>query len=251
MRVSDGSVLQLIRLWLSAVVVEPGEAGGPPKATRQNQGVPQGGVISPLRANLYLHWFDVKFHRAEGPYRWANARRVRYADDLVIMARYIGPCIREFAESTLEGWMGLTINQGKTRTIRVTDPGSILDFPGFTFRHDRNLYGRAHWYLNICPSREALTKEREVIRQLTGRRNCFKLIRLLIDQLNLQTAGWKNYFDKGYPRQVLKLVDRIVYERLVRHLKRRSQRACRRPEGTTWAQYLHHLGWMTAVSIAG
>jgi len=85
-RVADRSVLHLIRRWLSAVVVEAGEGPDePPKYRRPKQGTPQGGVISPLLANLYLHWFDYKFHRADGPYHWANARLVRYADDFVIL----------------------------------------------------------------------------------------------------------------------------------------------------------------------
>ncbi|HYE77698.1 MAG TPA: reverse transcriptase domain-containing protein, partial [bacterium] len=86
-RVTDRSVLGLVRMWLNAPVEERGEDGRP-KVGRPKQGTPQGGVISPLLANLYLHWFDVVFHR-NGPGRWAKARLVRYADDFVIMARYI------------------------------------------------------------------------------------------------------------------------------------------------------------------
>ncbi len=98
-RITDGSVLKLIRMWLKAVIVEEGEKpGDPPKVTRSKQGTPQGGVISPLLANLYLHWFDKLFHRSDGPHRWANARLIRYADDFVIMARYIGPQIKQFVE---------------------------------------------------------------------------------------------------------------------------------------------------------
>jgi RNA-directed DNA polymerase len=63
------------------VVEEAKKKGGPPKGSRPRQGTPQGGVISPLLANLYLHWFDKKFHSEDGPFRWANARMVRYADD--------------------------------------------------------------------------------------------------------------------------------------------------------------------------
>ena len=86
----DGSVLKLIRMWLKAVIMEPGKGpDDPPKCSRSKQGTPQGGVISPLLANLYLHWFDRMFHRCDGPYQWANARLVRYADDFVIMARYV------------------------------------------------------------------------------------------------------------------------------------------------------------------
>ena len=91
MRVADRSVLRLIRMWLEAVVVEDGDGpNDPPKVSRPDQGTPQGGVVSPLLANLYLHWFDKEFHRHDGPYHWANARMVRYADDFVIMATVRG-----------------------------------------------------------------------------------------------------------------------------------------------------------------
>lgn len=67
-RVADRSVLSLVRMWLNAVVVEPGKGpGDPPKVSRPKQGTPQGGVISPLLANLFLHWFDKKFHEPDGP----------------------------------------------------------------------------------------------------------------------------------------------------------------------------------------
>jgi RNA-directed DNA polymerase len=78
MRIADRSVLTLIRQWLEAAVVEPPEeSGGPPRISRQKQGTPQGGVISPLLANLYLHWFDKVFHRVDGPAHWARAKLVR------------------------------------------------------------------------------------------------------------------------------------------------------------------------------
>ena len=78
--------------------MEPGEGGANRrKWSRPRQGTPQGGVISPLLANLYLHWFDKLFHRADGPAQWAKARLVRYADDFVVLARYQGP--------RLTGWI--------------------------------------------------------------------------------------------------------------------------------------------------
>ena len=82
MRIADRSVLKMIRMWLEAPVVEASDTpGGTPKISRSKKGTPQGGVISPLLANLYLHWFDKVFHRAEGPAPWAGAKMVRYADD--------------------------------------------------------------------------------------------------------------------------------------------------------------------------
>jgi RNA-directed DNA polymerase len=117
-RIVDSSVLKLIRMWLRAVVVEPGDKpGDPPKVSRSKQGTPQGGVISPLLANLYLHWFDKLFHRGDGPYRWADARLIRYADDFVILAKYVGPRITTFVEQTLQGRFGLTVNRA-TRPAR-------------------------------------------------------------------------------------------------------------------------------------
>jgi len=130
-RVVDRSVLGLIRMWLEAVVIEPGKApDDPPKASRSTKGTPQGGVISPLLANLYLHWFDKEFHSVRGPSKWANARVVRYADDFVIMARFISPRIRNFVESLLEGRFGLRINREKTRVVKLhrDDTGESLDF---------------------------------------------------------------------------------------------------------------------------
>ncbi len=139
-RVADRSVLTLIRMWLKAIVVEDDDAGGKGgrKVSRPKQGTPQGGVISPLLANLYLSrapGFDKMFHRSDGPFRWANARMVRYADDFVILAKFVGWRIEGFVSSVLEGRMKLTINRSKTRTVKLSDPGESLDFLGYTFRY--------------------------------------------------------------------------------------------------------------------
>jgi RNA-directed DNA polymerase len=110
MRVVDRSVLKLIGMWLKAPVVEgcQGRSGGGGEMGRANrQGTPQGGVISPLLSNLYLHWFDKVFHRPSGPAYWAKAKLVRYADDFVVLARYQGERLSGWIESKLEGWMGL------------------------------------------------------------------------------------------------------------------------------------------------
>ena len=115
MRITDRSVLKLIRMWLKAPVVEPDEKGGL-KVTRNKAGTPQGGLISPLLANIYLHWFDKVFNSQSGPANWANARIIRYADDLVIMARYQGDRLRRFTESKIESWLGLKIKSGQDQS---------------------------------------------------------------------------------------------------------------------------------------
>jgi RNA-directed DNA polymerase len=91
-------------------------------------------VISPLLANVYLHWFEKACHGSGGPSEWAGARMVRYADDFVVLARHMGTRLTEWIESQLEGRYRLTINRTKTRVIDLHQPGERLDFPGFTLR---------------------------------------------------------------------------------------------------------------------
>lgn len=120
-------------MWLETPVVEKGEDGKPDTWSRtQGKGTPQGGVISPLLSNLYLHWFDKQFHRNAGPAHGANARLVRYADDFVVLARYQADKLRNWIESTLEGWLGLQINRDKTRVVNLWQTGAKLDFLGYT-----------------------------------------------------------------------------------------------------------------------
>ena len=243
-RVSDRRVLGLLRMWLSAVVVEPGEGpDDPPTYRRARQGTPQGGVISPLLANLYLHWFDYKFHRSDGPYRWANARLVRYADDFVILARYVGRDIEQFVEQTLEEWMGLTVNREKTRTVQLHTPGVGLHFLGYTFRYDRDRYGRAGHYLNLTVSKESLQRVRARLKRMTGANQCFTPIRQMIERINRMLRGWQGYFSQGYLGGAYRDVDSYTLRRMRTHLRRRSQRAYKKPAAVTWWDHLQRLGW--------
>jgi RNA-directed DNA polymerase len=237
-RVADRSVLSLIRMWLNAAVEERGEDGRP-KVSRPKQGTPQGGVISPLLANLYLHWMDETFHRKTGPGTWAKARLVRYADDFVIMARYVGNRITEWVERTVEGWLGLTINRTKTRVVRVVQTeGGTLDFLGYTFRYDWDRFGRRLRYLTAVPSDKAVSHAREKMRKLVGRKQSCVPVQELVERVNQSLRGWGNYFSFGYPRPALRDMNAFVVARLVRHLKRRSQRACRPPAGMTHYRFL-------------
>lgn len=243
MRLADGKVLRLIRLWLETPVVEPAEEPGkPPTVTRPDKGTPQGGVISPLLANLYLHWFDTRFHRPDGPATWAHARLVRYADDFVILARYINDRMTQWVEKTIEEWLGLTLNREKTRVVKLKDEGTSLDFLGYTFRHDRDLRGRPQRYLNVFPSKKALQSERDKLHEMTGPRQCFKPIPRMIEDLNRHLRGWANYFSFGYPAKAWREINAYTRKRLTQHLQRRSQRSCRPPEGTTYHEHLDKLG---------
>jgi RNA-directed DNA polymerase len=237
-RVADRTVLALIRMWLDAPVEERGEDGRP-KLSRPKQGTPQGGVISPLLANLYLHWMDERFHRPNGPGTWAKARLVRYADDFVIMARYVGPRITQWVHTVVEGWLGLKINREKTRVVSVTRRSEeSLDFVGYTFRYDWDRFGRGFRYLTVVPSAKAVARRKERTRELVGPKQCYVPMAELVDQVNRSLRGWKNYFSHGHPRRAHREVNAFVVGRLTRHLKRRSQRACRPPAGMSYYGFL-------------
>lgn len=241
MRISDRSVLSLMQMWLETPVQERDESGHV-TTTRPKQGTPQGGVISPLLANIYLHWFERMFHRSDGPAEWANAKIVRYADDFVILARHVGSRLTTWIESTLEGRFRLTINRKKTRIVNLSEPKASLDFLGFTFRYDRDLHGRQRTYLNVFPSRKSVARLRDRVRAMTGPQWGWKPTPALIGEVNRFLSGWGQYFRHGYPAKSFNAVNRFVEERLVRHLCRRSQRRYRRPADQTWYAHLQQLG---------
>ena len=243
-RISDGSVLKLIRLWLECVVVETTD-DGKTQVSRPARGTPQGGVISPLLANLYLHWFDKRFHDPDGPAQFAKAKLVRYADDFVVLARYMGRRLTGHVEGLLESWMGLKINRDKTRVVKLTEPGASLDFLGYTFRYDRDLWGRPGRYLNLTVSKKAMIRERAKLKTMTDVRSCFKPIPDLIGELNLHLKGWANYFGSGYPRQAFRAINWYVRHRLAAHLGRRSQRRYRQPTDASFYAHCQHLGLVT------
>ena len=247
MRVADRSVVKLIRLWLQTPVVEKNNTGGgsggqQEKWSRAKKGTPQGGVISPLLANLFLHWFDKRFHRRDGPAQWAAAKLVRYADDFVVLARYQGGQLRHWIETKIEDWLGLEINREKTRVVNLKEEGESLDFLGFTFRYDRSRYREERKYLNVTPSRKALKRERRKLYEMTDRHQCCKPLPYLIAELNRHLKGWANYFNFGYPRQVFREINAYVRCRLTQHVKRRSQRPFRPPKGRTYYKQFQKMG---------
>lgn len=241
MRVVDRSVLKLIRMWLMAPVVET-EKGKKPTVRRNKKGTPQGGVISPLLANIYLHWFDKVFYRADGPAQWAKAKLVRYADDFVVLAYYMSPQLQKFIEAKIEDWLGLKINRAKTGVFDARKHGQTLDFLGYSFRYDQDRFGRNLRYWNLFPSQKAGKRERVVLKEMTGPRQCFKPLPKLIEELNDQMRGWANYFQLGYPRAMFRDINAYVRERLTRHVQRRSQRGYRPPEGKSYYSHFKKLG---------
>jgi RNA-directed DNA polymerase len=239
MRIADSTVLKLIRMWLETPVIEATDDG--PKIARSKQGTPQGGVISPLLANIYLHWFDKCFHFKDGPANWAKARLVRYADDFVVMARYQGSQLVEWVEKKLEDWLGLKINRNKTRIVNLNQEGTHLDFLGYQLGYGRSLFGGR--YLHWGPSAKAVKREKAKLTEMTASRHGHQPIDQLIIGLNRQLKGWMDYFGRlGYPRKAYRAIGSHVRERMIRHLCRRSQRPYRKAEDRSWYRELADLG---------
>jgi len=246
MRVVDSSVLKLIQQWLESPVVEEDSQSGkrkpPNKPGKPGCGTPQGGVISPLLANVYLHWFDKFFHSQDGPRKWANARLVRYADDFVVMASYCGDRLTNWIEQTLEARMDLEINRAKTGVVKLEEPKAALDFLGFRFTRRTCQFVEGRWYWHQQPSPKSLQKERDWLREETNSRRCCVSIKELIKRLNTHRVGWGNYFGVGQPRQSKRAMNHFTRNRLIKHLKRRSQRGYKRPQGESWYAHLRELG---------
>lgn len=240
-RIADRQILKLILQWLKAAVIEFPPGGGS-RSHRPKRGTPQGGVISPLLSNLYLHWFDKLFNRKGGPAQSVGAKLIRYADDIRIYARQRSQRIDEFLHATLEQWMKLTINQEKSAVINLCDQGANSDFLGYTFRYDLDFNGRPPRYLNVFPSKKAQQRERRAIKELTTSSRCFVPIPKLIKTLNRQLAGWAEYFKFGYPRVAFRDMNEYVRRRLIIHLRRRSQRPYKPPPEASWYAHLHKLG---------
>jgi RNA-directed DNA polymerase len=241
-RLADRQVLRLIRQWLEAPIEETDDRGGTTR-TRPTQGTPQGGVISPLLANLYLHWFEKSFYRSDGPGTWAKAQLVRYADDFVVLARYQTRRLSDWIEGTLEERFGLTINREKTRTVKLAERGESLSFLGFTLRYDRDRFGRSKRYLNVFPSKKAMARARAKLKELTSRQRSFVAIDEMVGEVSNWLRSWGSYFRHGYPSEAFRELNWYAMERLRRHLRRRSQRPYRIPEGESAYGHLQRLGF--------
>lgn len=235
-RIADRQVLKLIRMFLEALVIDKDDRGNT-TTKRATQGTPQGGVISPLLANIYLHDFDKSFMEdPDSPFSFASARLIRYADDFIVMAKYMGTRIVDWVEKKIEGTLKLTINRDKTKIIKLGKEGEKLNFLGYSFRFDRDLKGRRLKYLNMFPADKSADRIKEKIKELTGKPSQISLTDV-IGNLNRMLTGWKNYYKLGYPRKVFRDINYYVLTRMYRFTKNRSQRRFkpRRPGESLYA----------------
>ena len=229
-RVSDRRVLKLVGQWLQAGVLT--EMG----LQRSVAGTPQGGVISPLLANVYLHAFDVEVRRQ------GLGVLVRYADDFVILCRTPGQ-----AEVALDGArsilasMGLELHPDKTRIVDLREGREGFDFLGCHF-HAR-MSGRlweqkriVRYYLHRWPSQQAMKRLREKVRDRTGRNRAGWPIEWLIEQLNPILRGWGNYFRTGNATVKFRQIDRYVVHRLFRLLVKKRGRNLHAGVAEQWTE---------------
>ena len=244
MRIADGSVLKLIRQWLKACAREPNGVMVKPKG----RGTPQGGVISPLLSNIYLHWFETIATHTAKAMRQAMAI-VRYADDFVILAKKWAAGFLGRVEGILEGRMGLTVNREKTKVLDLNAERSSLSFLGYEFRRTRDrLFGTGRRYLHFGPSAKSVKRVCRKVHEHTHSRNVLLPVGLVVKRVNKVLKGWGAFYSVGYPSRVFRKVNHYVLRRMARFLNRKSQRYYRLKFADSYygelAHYgLHRLAW--------
>jgi RNA-directed DNA polymerase len=230
LRVSDRRVLKLLRQWLRAGVMEEGSVRHP------SLGAPQGGVISPLLSNIYLHALDAAWTREHAHL----GQLVRYADDFVIQCESAESC--EEAERRVReilGGLGLALHPGKTRRMDLTEGREGFDFLGCHLRKrvsGRRLeQGVRRYYLHRWPSQRSLKRVRQRVKELTGRNRCgVRDVRVLIRDLNPVLRGWGGYFRTGNATQKFIQLDTYVWRRLHNFLVKRKGRNLRAGQADAW-----------------
>lgn len=223
-RITDQRVLKLINKWLKAPVYDDGQYTG---GKKNKVGTPQGGVISPLLSNLYLHLLDRIVNSATSIFKKMGIVMVRYADDFVLM----GKTLKAEAFNKLKDLlnrMGLTLNEEKSKQINARE--TPFNFLGFVFRYDnsfKNRKGSKFW--NVKPSEKSNQKVRDKIGSALEKMGHYKP-ELLVTELNAILRGWLNYFDiKGisYSFVAKRKLNYYLRMRLMKYFNRKSQRKSR------------------------
>jgi group II intron reverse transcriptase/maturase len=238
-RVSDRRMLKVVRQWLQAGVMEDGMVSHP------MAGTPQGGVISPLLSNIFLHVLD----RVWAKHGQHLGELVRYADDFVVMCRTAQGC--EEAQGRIEHVLtklGLKLHPQKTRRVELTEGQEGFDFLGCHLhkRMSGRLWqhkGLRRYYLQRWPSRKAMNRVRERVRELTPRGRCHQDVRSVIAELNPVLRGWGQYFQTGNAADHFTDVDDYVVKRLKSLRLKRAGRNLRAGQAQRWDRdYFESLG---------
>jgi len=238
-RISDRRVLKLVRQWLEAGVMEDGTV------SRMTAGTPQGGVISPLLSNIYLHVLDTMWQRDGAQY----GTLVRYADDFVVMTSTRKQC--EQAEQRVRRILtrlGLELHPDKTRLAKLYNGEEGFDFLGCHLhkRMSGPVWERSRqrlYFLNRWPARRSMQRIRQRVKELTPRGRCHADIRDVIRSLNSVLRGWGNYFRTGNAATCFTSIDGYVERRLRGLLVKRKERHLRASETHRWTrEYFEGFG---------
>lgn len=223
-RLSDPRVLHLIKLWLKVPIIE--EDGKYTGGKSNTKGTPQGGVISPLLANIYMNLLDRIVNNPNGYYRKQGITMIRYADDFILMSRHISQEVIIKIHNYLAR-MELSINTDKSKLIRAKEQS--FDFLGFTFRYDKSRFSKRDKYLNIFPKAKSQKKIRQNINRKLKSIGHYSAGEV-VTELNPIIRGWMNYYriDKvSYTQDAFKKLENYLLIRLFRYYNRKSQRRSR------------------------
>lgn len=219
-RICDRSVLHLLKMWLKAPVVEQTDrskryiGGG-----KQNRlGTPQGGVISPLLANLYLHILDRIWERQDLA-KTLDSRIVRYADDFVILCKRDVPPAMKAVKYVVDR-LDLKLNADKTKVLDAFEES--FGFLGFKLQMRKSIKS-GRWYPNTQPSVKSLNKIKEEVRVLTRRENTMIPIEEIMGQLNRKLQGWVQYFHYGNSSLSFSKLRTFVENRVRLHIGARKK----------------------------
>ena len=214
-RVSDGAILSLIKAFLKVPVIEESESGKKKTIPNDNKGVPQGGVVSPLLANLYLDKLDKSVNTLDP----SHVKMVRYADDFVIL-------VKEGLEGVLlervKVWLeraGLTLNLNKTKITDTRRNGKI-EFVGFEISERRSVR-TGNRYIHSQPSKKSTQKLRDKIRKELNHSTTWRDTANVIKSMNRISRGWGNYFHHGNSSQVFNSANNWMFMRLRRWLRKK------------------------------
>ena len=223
-RIADPRVLKLIKQWLKVPIVE--EDGKYSGGKSNTQGTPQGGVISPLLANIYMNLLDRIVNNPKGYFSKRGITMIRYADDFILMSRHIGEESIVKVHNYLHR-MGLTINTQKSKLINAREES--FDFLGFTFRYDLSIFHKGRRFWNIQPKAKSRKKIRQNINQKLKSIRHYPADKV-VKELNPIIRGWMNYYrieKVSYTQIAFKELEDYLRNRLYRFYNRKSQRKSR------------------------